>query len=87
VLDSVDLVLAMTVNPGFGGQRFLESTLPKLAQIRSMIGNRPIALEVDGGITAESAAQSVAAGATVLVAGTSVFGHADRRQAIAELRG
>jgi len=87
VLDSVDLVLAMTVNPGFGGQSFLEPTLPKIVQIRAMIGNRPIALEVDGGITHETAAQTVKAGATVLVAGTSVFGHADRRQAIAELRG
>jgi len=87
VLDSVDLVLAMTVNPGFGGQSFLEPTLPKIVQIRAMIGNRPIALEVDGGITHETAAQTVQAGATVLVAGTSVFGHADRRQAIAELRG
>jgi ribulose-phosphate 3-epimerase len=86
VLDSIDLVLAMTVNPGFGGQAFLELTLPKVAQLRSMIGNRPIALEVDGGITGETAAQTVAAGATVLVAGTAVFGHADRRAAIAELR-
>src|SRR3954447_17725756 len=87
VLDSVDLVLAMTVNPGFGGQEFLEFTLPKIARIREMIGNRPIALEVDGGITHETASQTVAAGATVLVAGTSVFGHGDRRAAVAELRG
>ncbi len=87
VFDSIDLVLAMTVNPGFGGQEFLEFTLPKIARIRDMIGNRPIALEVDGGITHETASQAVAAGATVLVAGTSVFGHPDRRAAVAELRG
>jgi ribulose-phosphate 3-epimerase len=87
VLDSIDLVLAMTVNPGFGGQEFLEFTLPKIARIRDMIGNRPIALEVDGGITHDTASQAVAAGATVLVAGTSVFGHPDRRAAVAELRG
>jgi ribulose-phosphate 3-epimerase len=87
VLDDVDLILLMTVNPGFGGQRFLASMLPKVRQVRSMIGGRPIALEVDGGITGETARECVAAGATVLVAGTSVFGHPDRRAAIAELRG
>ena len=87
VLDSVDLILVMTVNPGFGGQAFLPFVVPKIAQVRAMIGNRPIALEVDGGITHETARQVVEAGATVLVAGTSIFGHADRRAAIAELRG
>ena len=86
VLDSIDLVLAMTVNPGFGGQAFLDATLPKIARLRQMIGNRPIALEVDGGITAETAPRAVAAGAGVLVAGTSVFGKADRRGAIAALK-
>ncbi|HYZ61471.1 MAG TPA: ribulose-phosphate 3-epimerase [Acetobacteraceae bacterium] len=87
VLDSVDLILAMTVNPGFGGQEFLDLTLPKIARLRAMIAARPIALEVDGGITAETAPLALEAGATVLVAGTSVFGHADRRAAIAALRG
>lgn len=86
VLDSVDLVLVMTVNPGFGGQSFLEFVLPKITRIRRMIGERPVALEVDGGISPQTAPSVLAAGATVLVAGTSVFGRADRREAIAELR-
>ena len=86
VLDSVDLVLVMTVNPGFGGQAFIASTVPKIAQLRAMIGDRPIAIEVDGGITAETAPRCIAAGATLLVAGTAVFGQPDRAAAIAELR-
>ncbi len=86
VLDSIDLVLAMTVNPGFGGQAFLDATLPKIARLRRLIADRPIALEVDGGITAETAPRAVAAGAGVLVAGTSVFGEPDRRRAMAALR-
>src|SRR5579875_2135753 len=69
VLDAVDLILAMTVNPGFGGQDFLPITLPKIARLRQMIGDRPIALEVDGGITPETAPLAIEAGATVLVAG------------------
>ena len=73
VLDRVDLVLVMTVNPGFGGQSFMEGTLGKIATIRERIGTRPIRLEVDGGITAETGTQAVAAGADVLVAGTTVF--------------
>ncbi len=73
VLDRVDLVLAMTVNPGFGGQSFLEYTLDKIAAIRERIGSRPVRIEVDGGITPDTAARTVAAGADSLVAGTSVF--------------
>jgi len=73
VLDRLDLVLVMTVNPGFGGQSFLESQLEKIARIRSMIGDRPIRLEVDGGVTRENAAAVVAAGADTLVAGSAVF--------------
>ena len=72
-LDRLDLVLVMTVNPGFGGQSFLESQLEKIARIRSMIGDRPIRLEVDGGVTRENAAAVVAAGADTLVAGSAVF--------------
>jgi len=87
VLDSLDLILLMTVNPGFGGQAFLPSMLPKVAAVRAMIGDRPIVLEVDGGLNAETARETVAAGATALVAGTAIFGHADRRAAIRELRG
>ncbi len=73
VLDAVDLVLVMTVNPGFGGQTFLPSQLPKIRRIREMIAGRDIRLELDGGITPETAPDAVAAGADVLVAGSAVF--------------
>ncbi|SEN44362.1 ribulose-phosphate 3-epimerase [Bradyrhizobium sp. OK095] len=73
VLDRLDLVLVMTVNPGFGGQSFLDSQLEKISRIRSMIGDRPIRLEVDGGVTRDNAAAVAAAGADTLVAGSAVF--------------
>jgi ribulose-phosphate 3-epimerase len=73
VLDKVDLVLAMTVNPGFGGQSFIAAMVEKIRALRLMIGDRPIDLEVDGGITPETASAVVAAGANVLVAGSAVF--------------
>jgi ribulose-phosphate 3-epimerase len=73
VLDRVDLILAMTVNPGFGGQAFIPQSLMKIARLRQMIGNRPIRLEVDGGITPLTAGQALKAGADVLVAGSAVF--------------
>jgi ribulose-phosphate 3-epimerase len=75
VLDIVDLVLVMSVNPGFGGQSFIASQLAKIATLRQMIdaSGRTIDLEVDGGIKAETAASAIAAGADVLVAGTAVF--------------
>ena len=73
VLDKVDLVLVMSVNPGFGGQAFLPSQVEKVRQVRAMIGDRPIELEVDGGITPETAPAVVEAGANVLVAGSAVF--------------
>jgi ribulose-phosphate 3-epimerase len=91
VLDLVDLVLIMTVNPGFGGQSFIESQLAKIeaAAARIKKSGRAIALEVDGGITPETAKRAVAAGADVLVAGTSVFkdGPAQYASNIARLRG
>jgi ribulose-phosphate 3-epimerase len=88
-LDLVDIVLVMSVNPGFGGQRFLPSQLPKIAALRRMIdgAGRPVTLAVDGGITPATAAEAVAAGADTLIAGTSVFGAADYAAAIAALRG
>jgi ribulose-phosphate 3-epimerase len=88
VLDLVDTVLVMTVNPGFGGQTFLDSQLPKIATLRQMIeaSGRPIRLCMDGGIDAATARRSIAAGADALVAGTSIFGAADYANAIAELR-
>ncbi len=75
VLDLLDLVLVMSVNPGFGGQAFLPSVLPKVAALRQAIdaSGRAIDLEIDGGITAETAPQAIAAGADVLVAGTASF--------------
>ena len=87
VLDLVDLVLVMTVNPGFGGQGFLRDQLGKIAQVRAMIGGRPIALEVDGGITPETAPLAIQAGAGVLVAGTAVYGAPDMAAAIRAMRG
>jgi ribulose-phosphate 3-epimerase len=88
VLDLCDLILVMTVNPGFGGQSFLEGQLPKLAALRRLIDatGREIALEVDGGVTPETAPRCLAAGAEVLVAGTAVFGAPDYAAAIAALR-
>jgi ribulose-phosphate 3-epimerase len=89
VLDDIDLVLIMTVNPGFGGQKFLRSQLPKIRRVREMIGDRDIRLELDGGVTAENAAECVAAGADVLVAGSAVFKGGPEMYAanIAALRG
>jgi ribulose-phosphate 3-epimerase len=76
-----DMVLCMTVNPGWGGQRFLEHSLSKLVRLRTLIGS-DVALEVDGGIDAETAAKCAAAGATVFVAGTAVFGADDPAEAV-----
>ncbi|MFD1696702.1 ribulose-phosphate 3-epimerase [Roseibium aestuarii] len=73
VLDKVDLILVMTVNPGFGGQKFIEAMVEKTARIHQMIGDRPIDLEIDGGVTPETAPLVAAAGANVLVAGSAVF--------------
>jgi ribulose-phosphate 3-epimerase len=73
VIDMVDLILVMSVNPGFGGQKFIPSALQKIRDIRAMTGGRPIDIEVDGGVTADNAADVVAAGANVLVAGSAVF--------------
>jgi ribulose-phosphate 3-epimerase len=73
VLDRVDLVLVMSVNPGFGGQSFIPTVVDKIARIRDMLGGRDVEIEVDGGITRETAPSVVAAGATALVAGSAVF--------------
>jgi ribulose-phosphate 3-epimerase len=73
VLDRIDLILVMSVNPGFGGQAFIGAMLDKIARVRAMIGSRPIHLEVDGGVTPDNAGACVKAGADVLVAGSAVF--------------
>ncbi|RAR45591.1 ribulose-phosphate 3-epimerase [Paenibacillus sp. MDMC362] len=89
VLPDLDLVLVMTVNPGFGGQAFIERTINKISQLREWISNSDnpnIHIEVDGGITAETAPLVVEAGADVLVAGSAVFGKPDRAAAIAKIR-
>ena len=73
LIGDVDLVLLMTVNPGFGGQSFIHSVLPKIEQVRALIGDRPVELEIDGGATPETAPLAVKAGANALVAGSAVF--------------
>jgi ribulose-phosphate 3-epimerase len=86
VLERLDLIVVMTVNPGFGGQKFIPATLAKIRRLRAMSANRPIHIEVDGGINAETAAAAVAAGADVLVAGSAIFGQPDYARAIEALR-
>ncbi len=88
VLGDIDQVLVMTVNPGFGGQKFIASMLPKIEQLRRWIDERdlPVALEVDGGIGTETIGRAARAGADVFVAGTAVFGAPDRAAAIDALR-
>ena len=75
VLDKIDLLLIMTVNPGFGGQSFMPTMLPKIKQADQLISGRDIQIQVDGGITATTAPEVIAAGATNLVAGSAIFNH------------
>jgi ribulose-phosphate 3-epimerase len=86
VLDKVDLILVMTVNPGFGGQAFIPSQIEKIRNIARMIGGRPIHLEVDGGINAETAPLVAAAGANAIVAGSGVFKNGAYAENIAAIR-
>jgi ribulose-phosphate 3-epimerase len=88
VLEAVDLVLVMTVNPGFGGQAFLPAMLRKIAAVREMLGDRPVDVEVDGGVAPETAGLVVKAGANALVAGSAVFkdGAGGYARAIAAIR-
>ena len=86
IMDKLDLILVMSVNPGFGGQKFIPSQLEKISRIKKRIGERQIILEVDGGINALTAAEAVAAGADALVAGTAVFEGGDYAKNIAALR-
>lgn len=89
VLSEVDMVLLMTVNPGFGGQKFIPSMLDKITRLKSMISERNLAVEiqVDGGINAVTARQVIAAGATILVAGSAVYQSEDIKKAISEIKG
>ena len=86
VLDKLDLVLVMTVNPGFGGQTFIPAQLDKIRAIRKMIGERPIHLEVDGGVNVDTAGLVAEAGADALVAGSAVFKNGDYAKNIAAIR-
>lgn len=86
VLDRLDLILVMSVNPGFGGQSFIPSQLSKISRIKELISNRPIDIEVDGGINPMTAAECISAGADILVAGTSVFANGDYAKNIEALR-
>jgi ribulose-phosphate 3-epimerase len=86
VLDRLDLILVMTVNPGFGGQAFIPAMTEKIRAIRAMIGNRPIHLEVDGGVTPQTAPLCTKAGADVLVAGSAVFQGGKYQENIAAIR-
>jgi len=88
VMDKVDLILVMSVNPGFGGQSFIPAVLPKIAQVRSRIdaSGRDIWLEVDGGIKADNIGEVARAGADTFVAGSAVFGAKDRAAAIRDMR-
>ena len=87
-LEKLDLVLLMSVNPGFGGQQFIPSVLPKIEQVRRRIEatGKPIWLEVDGGVKADNIAQVARAGADTFVAGSAIFGAKDYGKAIAEMR-
>jgi len=86
VIDMVDLILVMSVNPGFGGQAFIPAALDKLRDVRALVGARPIDIDIDGGITAENAARAVQAGANVLVAGSAVFKGGNYKANIAAIR-
>lgn len=86
VLDRLDLILVMTVNPGFGGQAFIPAMVDKIARVRAMIGSRPIHLQVDGGVTPDTAGACAKAGADVLVAGNAVFKGGKYAENIAAIR-
>ncbi|SNB79225.1 ribulose-5-phosphate 3-epimerase [Arboricoccus pini] len=86
VLDKLDLILVMTVNPGFGGQKFIHSQIEKVRRVKAMVGGRPIRIEVDGGIDAETAPLVVRAGADVLVAGSAIFKRPPYEDAIRAIR-
>ncbi|MEZ2695366.1 ribulose-phosphate 3-epimerase [Hafnia alvei] len=89
VMDKVDVILLMSVNPGFGGQSFIPATLDKLRQVRKLIdaSGRDIRLEVDGGVKVDNIGAIAAAGADMFVAGSAIFGHPDYEQIITQMRG
>jgi ribulose-phosphate 3-epimerase len=86
VLDDLDLILVMSVNPGFGGQSFIPSSYAKVRQIKTLVGTRPVEISVDGGVNRDKAGPLAQAGATILVAGSAIFGAQDPAQAVKDLR-
>jgi ribulose-phosphate 3-epimerase len=86
IIDTVDFILVMSVNPGFGGQAFIPSSLDKIRRLRQLAGDRGLDISVDGGVDSSTAGPLVAAGATTLIAGSAVFGTPDRAGAMASLR-
>lgn len=86
VLDDLDLVLIMSVNPGFGGQAFIPATYPKVRALKTLLGSRPVEISVDGGVKVEHAGPLVACGASVLVAGSAIFGTPDPGEAVRRFR-
>lgn len=86
VLDDIDFVLIMSVNPGFGGQKFISSSLDKIRRLRLMLGDRDTDISVDGGVDETTAGPLVASGATTLIAGSAIFGAHNRKQALLTLR-
>jgi ribulose-phosphate 3-epimerase len=90
VLEDLDLVLLMTVNPGFGGQSFISSVIPKIRQVKEFAeqkGLSDLLIEVDGGVNRETAAQCIEAGANLLVAGSAIYNEKDRKKAISDIKG
>lgn len=89
VIEDIDMVLLMTVNPGFGGQKFIEQVLPKIRQVKDLVDKKGLSveIEVDGGVNEETARKCVEAGANVLVAGSAIYNEKDRKQAIEKIRG
>ena len=86
IVPFADLILVMSVNPGFGGQSFIPSSVAKVRQIRTLVGRRPVEVSVDGGVNRDTAGALAQAGAGVLVAGSAVFGAQDPAQAVRDLR-
>ncbi|MBT9137712.1 MAG: Ribulose-phosphate 3-epimerase [Syntrophomonadaceae bacterium] len=89
LLDSIDMVLIMSVNPGFAGQKFISNTIGRIKQLRQVLSEKKlnVDIEIDGGINQKNAKEVIAAGANILVAGTAIFGKAERKRAIELLRG
>ncbi|MCF7618915.1 ribulose-phosphate 3-epimerase [Bacillus sonorensis] len=90
VLEDLDLVLLMTVNPGFGGQSFISSVVPKIRQVKELAEEKELSgllIEVDGGVNKKTAAQCIEAGANLLVAGSAIYNEKDRKKAISEIKG